>query len=391
MQTLLRGTLRVLTCVTATDNKSAMAPKSPVTPKQILADLSQDVIGQDQALQDMSVAIYKHLIEHSSRNVLMIGNSGTGKTTIMRSVERFFSHTKGFEKYSTIIRINANLVADLASRGKQTNIVMDRLARQAANILGEKADLETMRTYVSHGIVCVDEVDKIRSVIGGEPNVKGIVAQDSLLTLMENENVQVDLPYFEAGKWHSLTTTINTEHVFFVAGGAFEELYDQVYQRVTKKSGSDKFWRLEPRADGSLDRRFIFDLARYMTQEDIFQYGMSPQFLSRFDSVVMLADLSAPDLARIFSDTEGAIWPAAVDYFTHSGITLTITEEATFLIADLAASKNRLGARALREVFGSIVKRLEFDPHATGLVREQEGQLLLEITKDVVDDSQPQG
>ena len=63
-----------------------MASESSITPKQILADMSQDVIGQDQALRDMSVAIFKHLIEHSSRNVLMIGNSGTGKTTIMRSV-----------------------------------------------------------------------------------------------------------------------------------------------------------------------------------------------------------------------------------------------------------------------------------------------------------------
>jgi ATP-dependent Clp protease ATP-binding subunit ClpX len=368
-----------------------MATQTQLSPRQILDDLSRDVIGQDQALQDMAVAMYKHLIEHSSRNVLMIGNSGTGKTTIMRSVERFFSQTEGFEKYSTIIRINANLVADLATRGKQTNIVMDRLARQAANLLGERADLETMKAYVSHGIVCVDEVDKIRSVIGGEPNVKGIVAQDSLLTLMENEYVQVEMPYFEAGNWHSQNTTINTEHIFFVAGGAFEELYDQVYERVTKKSGADKFWRLEPRADGSLDRRFIFDLARYMSQEDMFHYGMTPQFLSRFDSVVMLSDLSAPHLAMIFRDTEGAIWPAAVDYFRHAGITLTITPEAINLIADLAARKNRLGARALREVFGNIVKRLEFDPFATGLVREEAGQQVLEITRDVIDAAQPAG
>ena len=375
--------------LTTTGNETAMASETSITPKQIFADLSQDVIGQDQALRDMSVAIFKHLIEHSSRNVLMIGNSGTGKTTVMRSIERFFTQTEGLDKYSTIIRINANLVADLASSGKQTNVVMDRLARQAANILGERADLDSMRKYVSHGIVCVDEVDKIRAVVGGVPNVKGIVAQDSLLTLMENENVQVDLPYYEAGSWHSLTTTINTEHVLFVAGGAFEELYDQVYQRVSKKSGSDKFWRLEPRADGTLDRRFIFELARYMTQEDIFQYGMTPQFLSRFDSVVMLGDLSASDLVRIFRHTENAIWPASVDYFNHAGITLTITEEAIFLIADLAARKNRLGARALREVFGTIVKRLEFDPHATGLVRDQGGQQHLEITKEVVDASQP--
>jgi len=360
-----------------------------MTPKKIFAVLCDDVIGQDPALKSMAVAIYKHLIEHSVGNVLMIGNSGTGKTTIMRAAERFFSQAEGFEKFSTIIRINANLVADLASRGKQSNIVMDRLARQAANLLGEKADLETMRDYVSHGIVCVDEVDKIRALVGGEPNVKGIVAQDSLLTLMENEHVQVEMPYFEAGRWHTITTPINTEHILFVAGGAFEGLYDQVYLRVTKKLGPDKFYRLVPRADGTLERIFVFDLGRHLLQEDIFEYGMTPQFLSRFDSVIMLGDLSASNLVRIFKDTHGAIWPITVDYFKHAGIKLTITDEAASLIADIASRKNRLGARALREVFGTIVKTLEFDPLATGLVREQEGGRVIEITKEVVEASRP--
>ena len=111
-----------------------------MTPTDIFSALRKDVIGQDRALQDMAVAIYKHLIEHSVGNVLLIGNSGTGKTTIMRAAERFFAQAEGFEQFSTIIRINANLVADLASRGAQSNVVMDRLARQAATLLGERAD-----------------------------------------------------------------------------------------------------------------------------------------------------------------------------------------------------------------------------------------------------------
>ena len=189
-----------------------------------------------------------------------------------------------------------NNLRHLASRGAQSNVVMDRLARQAATLLGERADLDTMLDYVSHGIVCVDEVDKIRATVGGEPNVKGIVAQDSLLTLMENENIQVELPYFEAGNWRSVTTPVNTQHILFVAGGAFEELYDQVFQRVTQKSGADKFYKLVPRADGSLERRFVFDMASHLAMEDIFNYGMTPQFLSRFDSVIMLGDLQAPHL-----------------------------------------------------------------------------------------------
>jgi len=110
-----------------------------MTPRKIFADLSQDVIGQDQALQDMSVAIYKHLIEHSVGNVLMIGNSGTGKTTIMRAVERFYSQTGEFEKYSTIIRINANLVADLAIRGAEHLI---------ARSLDDDAHRELVSSYV---------------------------------------------------------------------------------------------------------------------------------------------------------------------------------------------------------------------------------------------------
>jgi len=184
-------------------------------------------------------------------------------------------------------------------------------------------------------------------------------------------------------------TPINTAHILFVAGGAFEELYDQVFRRMTKKLGPDKFYRLVPKHDGSLDRVFFFELGRHVQQEDIFEYGMSPQFLSRYDSVIMLGDLNAASLVRIFKDIKGAIWPIAVDYFRHAGITLTITDEATALIAELASKKYRLGARALREVFGNIIKTLEFDPLASELLREQGGQRVIEITKEVVESFRP--
>lgn len=339
-------------------------------PPEIYEILARDVIGQDAALRQMSVAVYKHLISHAVGNVLMIGNSGTGKTTIMRSMERFFQETAGFESFSTTIRINANLVADLAARGKQTNVVMDRLARQAAHVLGERADLDTMREYVAHGIVCVDEVDKIRAVVGGEANVKGIVAQDSLLTLMENENVQVELPYFKDGAWQQEAVPINTRHILFVAGGAFESLYTQVYHRVTEKHGLANLTKLVPRADGTLDRRVVFRLGDHLDHEDLFTYGMTPQFLARFESVVMLGDLTAPDLVKIFTAIPGAILPTAQDYFLQQGIELRISEEALLYLADKASEKNRLGARALSEVFSKVMRRYEFDPTSTGVIAD---------------------
>ena len=78
-----------------------------------------------------------------------------------------------------------------------------------------------------------------------------------------------------------------------------------------------------------------------------------------------------------------------MDYFRHAGITLTITDEAAGLIAEMASKKYRLGARALREVFGNIIKTLEFDPLASELVREKDGQRVLEITKEVVEACRP--
>ena len=115
-----------------------------IQPPEIFKLLNREVIGQDAALREMAVAIYKHLISHRTGNVLLIGNSGTGKTTIMRSVERFFAEEKELARFSTIIRINANLVADLATKGAQSNVVMERLARQATTVLGNNATKENV-------------------------------------------------------------------------------------------------------------------------------------------------------------------------------------------------------------------------------------------------------
>ena len=351
-----------------------------IQPNEIFENLRSDVIGQDHALREMSVALYKHLIGHSAGNVLMIGNSGTGKTTIMKAVERFFRETTEYREFATNVRLNANVLADLASQGSQTNVVMERLAEAARLILGKEASLERMRHFVGHGIVNVDEVDKIRALVGGEANVKGIVAQDSLLTLLENEDVTVRIPYWDGSGWKQTNTTINTRHVLFVAGGAFEDLYNMVYDRVTEGSGLTNLWRLIPRADGTLERRVVFRIGDHMRHEDLFKYGITPQFLARFDSIIVLNDLAAPHLMKILEVVPDALIPIAKEFFAHEGIELRIGDAALRYIADKAAEQNRLGARALREVFGRVIKQYEFDPRSTGEVVREGDREVLEIT-----------
>jgi ATP-dependent Clp protease ATP-binding subunit ClpX len=351
-------------------------------PPEISELLQPTVIGQEAALQEVSVALYKHLIGHRTGNVLMIGGSGTGKTTIMRSVETLLRADESFRDYGTVVRINANLLADLASRGQQSTVVLGKLATEAELRLGKDATSESIARCVSHGIVFVDEIDKIRSHVGDSPNVSGIIAQESLLTLMEGEIQSVPIPANPgSGDGVVLPTPVDTGTILFIMGGAFEELYDQVFDRVTA-SGKNPPWRLITKADGSIERQIVFQLAAHLEHADLFSYGMAPQFLARFDSVVTLRNLSPKDLVTIFRDTHDSLWPAAVDYFQQYGVTLSLDEEALHFIADKASENSRIGARALKEVFSRIIKGFEYDPFTSGHVNDKKELLItLEIAR----------
>jgi ATP-dependent Clp protease ATP-binding subunit ClpX len=212
---------------------------------------------------------------------------------------------------------------------------------------------------VQRGIVFIDEVDKIRSQVGGHPNVRGIVAQEALLTLMENENVEL-----ETGE---KTYVINSSQILFVAGGAFEELYDSVLRRAT--IGQDVV-PMKPvvvvSASGEVREELPFHLGDYLKYEDLFRYGMTPQFISRFESIVVLNDLAEGDLARIFVEPVGSIFRTSRDYFGRFGIDLQITRGALIAIAWDAARQKRLGARALRETYRRVIRGLEFEPRSAG-------------------------
>ncbi|HET7435337.1 MAG TPA: AAA family ATPase [Thermoanaerobaculia bacterium] len=331
----------------------------PLRPKEVFEELRKSVVGQDDALRELAVAIVKHLVGHPAPNILMIGNSGSGKTTLMRAVEQFLSQHRDLFDYANVLRINANVLAEEhAGYGK---VVVGRLYENARKKLGPRAPVELVLRAVENGIVFIDEVDKIRAEVRGTPNVRGIVAQEALLTLMENENVE-----FNAD---GQTVAVNSSNILFVAGGAFEELYDSVLRRAT--IGQD-VTPMKPvvvvSASGEVREELPFHLRDYLKYDDLFRYGMTPQFVSRFESIVVLNDLSESDLGRIFVEPEGSIFRTSRDYFARFGIDLQITRGALIAIAWDAARQKRLGARALRETYRRVIRQLEFEPSDSGVV-----------------------
>jgi len=119
-------------------------------------------------------------------------------------------------------------------------------------------------------------------------------------------------------------------------------------------------------ASGDVREELPFHLRDYLKYDDLFRYGMTPQFVSRFESIVVLNDLGEADLARIFVEPEGSIFRASRDYFKRFGIDLQITRGALTAIAWEASRQKRLGARALRETYRRIISAMEFEPAAGG-------------------------
>jgi ATP-dependent Clp protease ATP-binding subunit ClpX len=343
------------------------------SPTQIAQALGQRVVGQGEAVAEMAVALAKKLAGLRTGNILMIGASGSGKTTLMQAVESLLAANASLANRSCVVRVHANVLGEEAELGSPGERLLLRLLDQARQQLGLEAQIGRLLDQATHGLVFVDEVDKIRAQVGGRPNVAGIRAQEALLTLIENEAVSLRLPDWAGGG----TVSVDSSGILFVCAGAFEGLYDSVYVRVTV--GRDK-GALKPVTlveDGRVREEYQFALRDWVRNEDLFEYGVTPQFLSRFDALILLDNLKEEDLLRILVGGQDSALRQSQAYFASQGITLELTEPAARAITREAARHPRLGARALKEVFRRVIRSYEFDPQA----HAREGKLRVDAAQ----------
>jgi ATP-dependent Clp protease ATP-binding subunit ClpX len=340
------------------------------SPPQIAEALKRRIVGQELAVREMAVALAKKLANLRVGNILMIGASGSGKTTLMQAVEELLASSPTLALRSTVIRLHANVLGEEAEQGHPGEKLLLRLLERARQQLGPDTPVERLIQQATHGLVFVDEVDKIRSYVGGQANVAGIRAQEALLTLIENEAVPFTLPDWAGG--HS--AQVDSSGILFVCAGAFEGLYDAVYHRVT--AGKDK-GALKPVTvidEGRVREELQFSLRDWLKHEDLFEYGISPQFLSRFDAVVLLEPLGEEELLRIFVHSSDSGLKQAQAYLGSQGVRFELTAAAAKRIAREASKQPRLGARALKEVFRRVIGPYEFEPRAAA----KDGYLLLD-------------
>ena len=352
-----------------TDKKStSSAGEGPreltsITPPKIFEELQKGVLGQSTSLRYTSVAVYKHTTGKVPGNILLIGNSGTGKTTIMNNIQRMYHEVEEYRPFRAMTIINANLLVDAERLEFQPSRLLAAVEQRARALVGEKPTAEDLVATMERATICIDEIDKMSSIVAGKPNAIGVVLQQGLLTLMEGEVVAHRTHVWDGGEEREAVLSIDTRHMMFICGGAFEGLYDQVYLRVIKPGSGEKLKsEAIQTADGQVRIESRFALGDFLKPEDLFEFGMVPQFMARFDDVVLLRDLDTPVLKEILLKSVDSPYLRSKRYFEVLGIDLVIDDVAAGMIAEEAAKSTRTGARALRTVFGKIANRLEFDP-----------------------------
>jgi len=363
-----------------------LRPLEDITPPLIYQELNQGVLGQSTALRFVSVAIYKHTTGKVPGNIMLIGNSGTGKTTIMNNIQRLYHDTVEYEPFRAMTIINANLLVDSERMEFQPSRLMAAVEQRARALVGRKPTPEALKEAMERATICIDEIDKMSSIVAGKPNAIGVVLQQGLLTLMEGELVAHTTHAWVDGEEKRVNLSIDTQHMMFICGGAFEGLYDQVYLRVASPSSGEKLKsQAIQTADGQIRIETRFALSDFLKPEDLFEYGMVPQFMARFDNVVLLRELDTPILKQILLRSVDSPYQRSKNYFEVLGIELDMEDLAASLISESAEKNNRAGARALRTIFGKIINPLEFDPwQHKGIEELPEGGHRLTITSEMV-------
>jgi ATP-dependent Clp protease ATP-binding subunit ClpX len=355
-----------------------------IAPPQIFNELRKGVLGQNGALRYVSVAVYKHTTGKVPGNILLIGNSGTGKTTIMNNIQRMYHDVPEYRPFRAMTILNANLLVDSERMEFQPARLLEAVEQRARALVGEKPSPEALKETMERATICIDEIDKMSSIVAGKPNAIGVVLQQGLLTLMEGEVVTYKTFAFVDGEEKPVTLNIDTRHMMFICGGAFENLYDQVYLRVINPASGEKLKsQAVQMADGQVRIETRFALADFLKPEDLFEYGMVPQFMARFDNVVMLRDLDVAVLKEILLESLDSPFIRSKNFFEVMNIELGIDDVAASMIAEAAEKNIRTGARALRTVFNKIINPLEYDPWPhEGIEKTDDGHRLL-ITQEM--------
>ncbi|MDF2486681.1 MAG: clpX [Herbinix sp.] len=316
------------------------------SPHVIKASLDDFIIGQEHAKKVISVAVYNHYkrighqvdseVEIEKSNMLMIGPTGSGKTFLVKTLAKLLN--------VPLAITDATSLTEAGYIGDDVESVISKLLQAAGNDV-EKAE---------RGIVFIDEIDKIAKKRNtNSRDVSGESVQQGLLKLLEGSNVEVPVGASSKNAMVPLTT-VNTQNILFICGGAFPDLDKIIKTRLNKQSSIGFHADLKDKYDEEPN------ILQKVNLDDLREYGMIPEFLGRLPIMFSLEGLTKEMLVQVLKEPRNAILKQYQKLLAMDEVDLQFAPDALEAIAEKALEK-KTGARALRAILEDLMLDIMYE------------------------------
>lgn len=325
-------------------------------PAEIKAYLDQYVIGQEEAKRVLSVAVYNHYkritqppskkdeeeIEIEKSNIVIVGETGTGKTLLARTIARLL--------HVPFCIADATVLTEAGYVGEDVESILSRLL-QAADYNVAAAE---------KGIIFIDEIDKIARKSDNPSitrDVSGEGVQQALLKLLEGAEINVPP---QGGRKHpeQKMIQVNTRDILFMAGGAFNSIDHIIAGRLQTNMIGYNFDKEKEQIDKE-------NMLQYIAPGDLKAFGLIPEIVGRLPVLTFLNPLEKDALKRILTEPKNSLTKQFVKLFAMDNINLSFDEKALDYMVDKSI-EFKLGARGLRSILEAILTDAMFDLPSEG-------------------------